>query len=615
MSSAPGEAGAKTLEDTTLFVLDRSGAGIYKSSDGGGSWSSSHDGLEDRAIQDLAVSASQPETLYAASFNQFSKSTDGGETWTADIGDMTPFTDTSAPIIQRLAVHPTNPDVLIAGNFSLTFGDLGVGTFFRSTDGGGTWEEVYRQPGPPDVFKVSRPSSIAFDPEDPNLIFAGVLEVGETVSGRVLRSDDGGTTWSEVLTDVGLPQVSFAPGVVYVTASRSSGLSSGVFKSTDRGLSWAAMTSGLPAPVATRVDNGLSIDPGDGDFLQVIVSGNPYFSDDAAARWQAFDVTGLNLDAVRLFSLSAVRTDSEITMFAGFNGGVFAYTGGGCVNDLTTLCIDRRSGDRRFQVDLAFDTQLGGGRSGDAEPTPLGSLGITDGGILSFFDSNNPEVLIKVLDGCSFNDRFWVFYAATTSAGFDLTVEDTFAGASKVYTNPDLMAADTVTDTSAFATCAVAAGAVPGETSSWPELGEPPAQVRQAAVDGDGPQGPCVSDANTLCIDDRPGDSRFAITLDFDTTLGGGLSGAAEAKSLASLGISRGGILSFFDSTNPEVLIKILNGCGFNNRYWVFYAASTTVGFELTVRDTETGVTKTYVNPDLTAAQTITDTSALDTCL
>ncbi len=81
------------------------------------------------------------------------------------------------------------------------------------------------------------------------------------------------------------------------------------------------------------------------------------------------------------------------------------------------------------------------------------------------------------------------------------------------------------------------------------------------------------------------------------------------------MGITRGGILSFLDPANPEVLIKILNGCSFNGRYWVFYAATTTVGFELTVEDTQTGVRKTYTNPDLTAAATITDTAALDTCL
>ena len=50
----------------------------------------------------------------------------------------------------------------------------------------------------------------------------------------------------------------------------------------------------------------------------------------------------------------------------------------------------------------------------------------------------------------------------------------------------------------------------------------------------------------------------------------------------------------FFNAANPEVLIKVLDGCGFNNHYWVFYAATTSVGFDLTVRDTTTGDSMTY---------------------
>ena len=62
------------------------------------------------------------------------------------------------------------------------------------------------------------------------------------------------------------------------------------------------------------------------------------------------------------------------------------------------------------------------------------------------------------------------------------------------------------------------------------------------------------------------------------------------------------------------MLVKVLNGCSVNNRYWVFASARTNVGMNLTVTDVKAGVTKTYSNPDLTAAKPIQDTDAFNTC-
>jgi hypothetical protein len=76
-----------------------------------------------------------------------------------------------------------------------------------------------------------------------------------------------------------------------------------------------------------------------------------------------------------------------------------------------------------------------------------------DSAVLYFFDPDNWEMLVKVLDACSFANHYWVFFAATTDVEFTLTVTDTQTGTVKTYLNPDLTPADAVTDTSAFATC------------------------------------------------------------------------------------------------------------------------------------------------------------------
>ena len=116
---------------------------------------------------------------------------------------------------------------------------------------------------------------------------------------------------------------------------------------------------------------------------------------------------------------------------------------------------------------------------------------------------------------------------------------------------------------------------------------------------------PCVSGTNTLCLNH----DRFRVEvewLDFDGNTGPG--------TVAPCGADDSGILWFFSPDNWEILVKILDGCGFNNNYWVFFAATTNVGYTLTVSDTQTGLQKTYTNPLGVASPAVTDTSAFATC-
>jgi|HubBroStandDraft_3_1064219.scaffolds.fasta_scaffold01386_4 hypothetical protein len=122
---------------------------------------------------------------------------------------------------------------------------------------------------------------------------------------------------------------------------------------------------------------------------------------------------------------------------------------------------------------------------------------------------------------------------------------------------------------------------------------------------------PCAADANTLCIDDQSGDRRFKVRTSFSTTSGGGRSGMGGAVGLAGQGVIHGGLFWFFGGDNPEMLVKVLNGCTINNHFWVFYAATTNVGFSVTVTDTQTGHAVTYSNPDQTRSAPIQDTRAL----
>jgi hypothetical protein len=74
------------------------------------------------------------------------------------------------------------------------------------------------------------------------------------------------------------------------------------------------------------------------------------------------------------------------------------------------------------------------------------------------------------------------------------------------------------------------------------------------------------------------------------------------------------GYLWFFDSTNVEAVVKILNACPINNNFWIFAGGLTNVRVTLTVEDTSTGQLWTSINPQGTAFQPVQDVEAFATC-
>jgi len=121
------------------------------------------------------------------------------------------------------------------------------------------------------------------------------------------------------------------------------------------------------------------------------------------------------------------------------------------------------------------------------------------------------------------------------------------------------------------------------------------------------PPSSCTADENTLCL--GPG-GRFKVEATY-VTAGSG-SGAANVVKLTD----DTGYLWFFDAANVEAVVKIINACSFNQRYWVYHAGLTDQGVEITVTDTAaTGQPhKTYSNPLGRTYVTVTDSDAFPTC-
>ncbi len=117
---------------------------------------------------------------------------------------------------------------------------------------------------------------------------------------------------------------------------------------------------------------------------------------------------------------------------------------GACVADDVTLCLL----NSRFAVTVEWSNPEGRQGPGFAVHEGTG-----DSGLFRFFDSENWEVLIKVLDGCEANGRAWVFAASTTDLGLVIRVEDTAPGSTdppREYASRPGTAAPAITDTAAF---------------------------------------------------------------------------------------------------------------------------------------------------------------------
>jgi len=120
------------------------------------------------------------------------------------------------------------------------------------------------------------------------------------------------------------------------------------------------------------------------------------------------------------------------------------------------------------------------------------------------------------------------------------------------------------------------------------------------------PPGACTTDATTLCLNNN----RFQVRATFATGAGQTGNGMAVTETVDT------GLFWFFSASNIEVIIKVVNACSFAGgpRYWVFAGGLTNVQVVLTVTDTQSGVTKTYTNPQGTAFAPIQDTNAFATC-
>jgi PKD repeat protein len=242
-----------------------------------------------------------------------------------------------------------------------------------------------------------------------------------------------------------------------------------------------------------------------------------------------------------------------------------------CTPGPTTLCLNHG----RFKVEVAWKAN-NLGKEGAGQAVPMTS----DTGVFWFFAPTNLELMVKVLDGSTINGYFWFFSGALSSVEYTITVTDTSNNAVKTYHN-DEPNFGSIADVSAFpATPATSAEHPASATTASVPHGSGAFQSTKSTAAAE----PCVAGPTTLCLNQ----GRFKVEVAYV----GDPSGAGQSVPLTS----DTGAFWFFQSSNLELMIKILDGRTINEHFWVFYGALSDVEYTITVTDTETGTVKTYHN-------------------
>lgn len=274
-------------------------------------------------VADVEGVAGDPNLVYVATGSGgLFKTTDGGVTWTAL------FERQSTISIGDIALEPGNPDVIWVGTGesnvrnSVSFGD-GV---YKSTDGGKTWKHM----GLKDTNTISK---IIVHPKNPDIVYVSAIghAFGTNDDRGVFMTTDGGKNWTKTLfidNEHGASDLDLDPNNPNVLVAgmwrfkrqpwtfTSGGDKGGVFRSTDGGRSWNKITAGLPKMIG-RV--GVAIAPSNGNVVYAMLEskeGALYRSDDKGETFRL--INRQQQLASRGFYYTTVRVDptNENRVFA-----------------------------------------------------------------------------------------------------------------------------------------------------------------------------------------------------------------------------------------------------------------------------------------------------------
>ena len=244
--------------DPNIYYVGAASGGVWKTIDGGVHWQPISDSLPVSSIGALAIAPSDPNIVWAGTGEPWIrshisvgqgvyKSTDAGKTWTLMGLEKTGR-------ISRVVINPTNPDIVMVAALGHAYGPQPERGIYRTTNGGKTWDRVLF------TDENSGASFLEMDPSNPSILFAGMWPIEIHTWGRdsggpgsgLFKSTDGGVTWKK-LKGNGLPTRTTGKVVVAVAPSNSNRVYAMIEtgdgvplngKETDRGKLWRSDDGG-----------------------------------------------------------------------------------------------------------------------------------------------------------------------------------------------------------------------------------------------------------------------------------------------------------------------------------------------------------------------------------
>ncbi|MBZ5626663.1 MAG: hypothetical protein LAQ69_49480 [Acidobacteriia bacterium] len=338
--------------NTNIVYTATASGGVWKTVNGGISWKPVFDDQAVSSIGDVTVSQSEPDVVWVGTGeannrqssswgNGVYKSTDGGKTW-SNMG----LKETAH--IPRIAIHPANANVVYVAAQGKLWGPNEERGVFKTTDGGKTWSKVlYINPD-------TGVNDLAMDPMNPDTLYASAYQRRRTAFGfngggpgsAIYRTTDGGATWKKLsnglpkgdMGRIGLDVYRRNPNIVYATVESEE---SGIYRSEDKGENWVKMSNTNARPMYF---SQVRIDPNNDQRIWE-AGVNMAYSEDGGKTFVTNRVTRIHVD----FHAIWIDPANSDNMIAGCDGGIHFSRDGG------------RSWDAREQIaigqfyEIAFD--------------------------------------------------------------------------------------------------------------------------------------------------------------------------------------------------------------------------------------------------------------------
>ncbi len=246
------------ISNPDIIYAGTASGGLWKSVSGGITWEPIFDNEVTASIGAVAIQQSNPDVIWVGtgegnprnSLNGgygIYKSLDGGKTWSSMGLEQTRH-------IHRVIIDPTNPNTVYVGAIGSPWGTHKERGVFKTTDGGETWNKILYANTKTGV------ADLVMDPKNPNKLIAALWEHKRDpwffnsggVGSGIHITYDGGKNWKKITSKDGLPEgdlgrigLAIAPNKTNIVYALVEAKKNGLYKSLDGGLKWIKVNENM----------------------------------------------------------------------------------------------------------------------------------------------------------------------------------------------------------------------------------------------------------------------------------------------------------------------------------------------------------------------------------